>query len=161
MSNGWQVSGIKEIEFVFDNFIKKEAQKIIKRAMKTELTPMANEIRANFPKDTGKTAKEIKPRMRTKRGVIFVDISSKDNNYIPKFIEFGTVDHAGNQTSKPSSIGSLISGLFGTTDHAGNWHIKPHHTFGNVFKHRGEQVKKRMIERILHDAQDKLNPFND
>lgn len=160
-SGGWQISGIKEIEFVFDNFQKKEAQKIIKRAMKTELTPLANEIRANFPKDTGKTAKQIKPRMKTRKGVIIVDISSKDDNFIPKFIEFGTVDHGGNQTSKPSAIGKILSDFFGTTDHAGNWRIKPHHTYTNVFKHRGEQAKKAMIARILHDAQDALNPFND
>lgn len=103
--NGFSVGGIDEIEKLFERFATKEANKIIKKIVRDELKPVAAELKREYPKDSGTTAKEIKVRAgRRKRGWINIDIKSKDDNFIPKFLEYGTVDKNGNQLIKPRLI---------------------------------------------------------
>lgn len=102
---GFSVGGIDEIEKLFEQFVLKDANKIIKKIVRDELKPVAAELRRDYPKDSGTTAKEIKVRSgRRKRGWINLDIKSKDDNFIPKFLEYGTVDKNGNQLIKPRLI---------------------------------------------------------
>ena len=144
--------GLKEIEFVLQNFQKREAHRIFKKAMKAEMTPVAKEIKAAFPKDTGKTAREIKPRLSQKKGMIYCDVSSKDDNYIPKFIEFGTVEHHGNKKIKGRGYKSLL----GLLRKDGKWHIHPHMIFAETYKHSKDSVAQGIIQRIYRDAKEKL-----
>lgn len=128
------VEGIPEINRVIENFAKKEAAKIIRRAAREELKPLAQAVRDAFPKDRGVTAKEIKVRAgKGRRGTINLDVKSKDDNYIPKFIEYGTTDANGNQ------------------------HIKPNPVFRRNYEQPGNRIRDRIIQRVITESEQKLN----
>ena len=128
------VEGIPEINAVIQQFVKKEAAKIIRRAAREELKPLAEAVRSDFPKDTGQTAKEIRVRAgRGKRDMIVLDVKSSDMNYIPKFIEFGTVDANGNQRIKPNPV------------------------FRRNYEQHGDKIREKIIQRVISEADKEIN----
>lgn len=88
---GVTVTGVKEIDIAFKKY-NKEMKKILRQNMRKGMKDLHSEIVSNFPKDTGETAKGIKVRagIKVKRGTIKIDVRSKDDNHIAKWIEFGT-----------------------------------------------------------------------
>lgn len=88
---GLKVTGIPEIDRALSKLDAKLQKKTIKKAVRSALRPLKDEIVRRFPKDSGETAKEIKVRAGSKtRTSINVDVKTKDDNYIAKFLEFGT-----------------------------------------------------------------------
>jgi len=85
------VTGVKSIDKAFKKF-GKEMKKILRKNMRKGMKDLHGKIRSDFPKDTGETAKGIKVRVsrEKKRGEIAIDVRSDDDNYIAKWIEFGT-----------------------------------------------------------------------
>ncbi|MEZ5945215.1 MAG: HK97 gp10 family phage protein [Planctomycetaceae bacterium] len=88
---GLTITGIPEIDRALAKLDAKLQKKTIKKAVRSALRPLEDEIVRRFPKDSGETAKQIKVRAGNKsRTAINVDVKSKDDNYIAKFLEFGT-----------------------------------------------------------------------
>lgn len=90
------VFGIKEIDKALASIEPKLQRKVIRKAMRSGMKDIQADIVSRFPKDTGETAKTIKVRAgKGKRGEIVIDVKSQDDNFIPKFLEFGTVNEDG------------------------------------------------------------------
>ena len=131
---GFSIGGIDELEKLFEQFALKEANRIIKKIVRDELKPVASELKRDYPKDSGETAKQIKVRAgRRKRGWINIDIKSKDDNFVPKFLEYGTVDKNGNQLIKPRLI------------------------YKEVFDKHENAVKTKIINRVVAATTKNLN----
>lgn len=127
------ITGIDEIDKALKDFDNKMRKKVIRRAMRSSMKPLAAEIRDRFPKDSGDTAKDIKLRAgKRKKDTLQFEIRSKDDNFIPKFLEFGTSSEDGKQ-----------------------W-IAPKPTFRPVFDEMGGYAK-REFSRTIKDEVDKLN----
>lgn len=91
MSKGFEISGHKKIDKLFKQLTDKVQKRVVKKAMKKGMKPVLDEVKQNVPVDTGATKKDIKIRMgKRSRNRIEVQVSSKNDNYIPKFLEFGT-----------------------------------------------------------------------
>ncbi|MDA7527654.1 HK97 gp10 family phage protein [bacterium] len=133
----FSVGGIDEISDLYKKFAFKDANKIIKKIVREELKPVAAELKREYPKDSGATAKEIKVRAGTrKRGWINLEVASKDDNFIPKFIEYGTVDKNGNQL------------------------IKPRLVYKEVFDKTNDKVRAKIIKRISEATVEKLSDWD-
>jgi len=133
--SAFSIAGIEELSDLFSKFQFSEANKIVKKIVREELKPVAQQIKADFPKDTGITAKEIKVRNGIRRrGWINIDVSSKDDNYIAKFIEYGTFD---------AKTGKQL--------------IKPQLIYKTVFNEQGPKIRKRIIAKIEKETASYLN----
>lgn len=105
MNKSLTVLGIREIDAALGKLETKLQRKVLRSAMRKSMQPLAANIRDNFPRDTGETAQEIKVRAgKGRRGDIVIDVRGNNNNFIPKFIEFGTVDSYGKQLISPNPV---------------------------------------------------------
>lgn len=128
-----KVTGIKEIDSKLAKLKPKVARKVLRKSMRAGMKDIQHEIRARFPKDTGQTAKTIKSRAgKGRRKDVVIDVRSDDDNYIVKFMEFGT------------------------TNPDGSVRIAARPTFRPVFDEMGEPVRLKTQNLILQGIEEVL-----
>ena len=136
MLDGITIDGLEQIEKLLTEFEAKEARKIIRKVTRQELKPLASKVAQNFPKDSGQTAKDIKVRAakKMKRGVVGLDVATKSQNFLPKFIEWGT-----------------------RNPRTGAQHIAPRLTYTEAYTQEGEATKHRIINKTIEEMERALN----
>lgn len=128
MSKGFVITGHKKIDKLFKQLTDKVQKKVVKKAMRKGMKPVLDEVKQNVPVDTGATKKDIKIRAgKRSRDRIEVQVSSKNDNYIPKFLEYGTSKMQARPFYRPA------------------------------FESKGEQAKKTTMDELLKIIEDELN----
>ncbi|WP_417848372.1 HK97-gp10 family putative phage morphogenesis protein [Thalassoglobus sp.] len=126
LNNAVYLTGVKEIDKKLATLEQKLQKKVLRKAMRTGMKGIQSEIKARMPKDTGATAKGVKVRAakKQKRGSIGIEVRSQDDNYIAKWLEFGTSKMA----ARP--------------------------TFRNVFDEMGDTARQKTEQEILKGIDD-------
>ncbi|MEZ5951183.1 MAG: HK97 gp10 family phage protein [Planctomycetaceae bacterium] len=103
MSKGFEITGHKKIDKLFKQLTDKVQKNVVKKAMRIGMKPLLDEVKQNVPVDTGATKNDIRIRAgKRSRDRIEVQVSSKNDNYIPKFLEFGTSKMAARPFYRPA-----------------------------------------------------------
>ena len=95
------VTGDKQIDKKLAKLEGKVQKKVLRKSMRVGMKDILKTVRDRFPKETGKTAKSIKIKSKTKKGKIMMDVKSSDDNHIAKFLEFGTSKMPAQPTFRP------------------------------------------------------------
>lgn len=102
LGNGVILTGVKQIDKKLKTLEPKLQKKVLRKAMRTGMKDIQQEIKARIPKDTGETAKSIKVRSgKARRGDIKIEVRSQDDNFVAKFLEYGTSNMAARPTFRP------------------------------------------------------------
>lgn len=103
LNNAVILTGVKEIDRKLKTLEPKLQKKVLRKAMRAGMKGIQQEIKARMPKDSGETARGVKTRAgkNQKRGSISIEVRSQDDNYIAKWLEFGTSKMAARPTFRP------------------------------------------------------------
>jgi HK97 gp10 family phage protein len=98
-----QITGIKDIDKKLTKLGAKVTKKILRKAMRPVMKEVQKTAKSLVPVDTGNLKKGIKVRSaKRSRKYIGLDVRTDDDNFIAKFVEYGTENQSPQPFMRPA-----------------------------------------------------------
>lgn len=125
----------KDIAKTLDTLEPRIAKRSVRRSQRVAMKPILKMIKDRFPVKTGEWKKSIKLRVgKTKeKNIMMMRISTDDDNFVPKWIEFGTMKKNG------------------------EWHIHPDPIWRETYEAELEPAADRALEALRAELEKLLN----